>query len=191
MKSTEVNPYKSQEELYFSWWLNDLKDMGIVEDYGYEVKEFNLFEARTYPIKRIYKTKTKVDQLSLLQKHVYTPDFLVKWNIDWRDKFYRLIHDDGCTSKPPFFATQPLGSNNYYTFFEIKGSFDQNNMTRLFIITQKWLYDKYGIYVEKFEIPTMFKRTFTPSRFLFTDKSRVKRTIKFDIKLLDEYLKTL
>jgi hypothetical protein len=191
MKEKEENPFESQEEWYFSWWLNDLKEKGIIKKYTYEPNKFILSKAKSYPIKRLLKTKDRVDQLSLLQEHIYTPDFLVEWNKEWQNKFYRLIQDEECTNKPDFFAITSRQNEEHYTFFEIKPQFDQNNMTRLFIITQKWLYDKYGIYVEKFEVPTMFKRTFTPGRYLLTDKSRLKRKIKFDIKLIDKYLEKL
>ena len=191
MKSQETNPYESQEEWYFSWFLNDLKEKGIILKYSYEPQKFILSPARYYPIKRIFKTKEKTDQLSLIQEHVYTPDFLVQWNKQWQNKFYRLIHDEQCTSKPDFFAITSKKDDGHYTFFEIKPCFDHQNMTRLFIVTQKWMYHQFGIYIEKFEVPTMFKRTFTPSRYLLTDKSMIHRTIKFNIRTLDKYLDTL
>lgn len=172
---------QSNEEWYFSWWLDDLKKYGVINNYLYESNKFILSENKKYPILRQLKTKTRTDYLTLLQEHVYTPDFLVEWNDEYKNIFFRIISDETCTVKAPFFAITGKKNNKSYTFFEVKPSFDQNNMTRLFRISQKWLYDKYGLYVELVIIPNLFSKTFTPSRYLFTDKSRQKRKIDFNI----------
>lgn len=191
MTSQSDITYKSNEELYMSWYLNDLSANNIINRYMYESNTFTLSKAKSYPILRLLKTKTKIDELSLLQEHVYTPDFLIEWNEDYKNIFFRIIDDDTCTSKPPWFAIRSKQNNKPYTFFEVKPIFDQNNMTRCFRITQKWLYDKYGLYVELVTIPDLFKKTFVPSRYRLTDKSRQIRKINFNIRSIEEYIKTL
>jgi hypothetical protein len=184
------NTYRSDEELYFSWWLNELQHAGIIKEYMYEVSTFTLSETKWYPILRQLKTKTKVDQLSLMDEHKYTPDFLIEWNEEYLNKFWRIINDEECARKCSFFASRGKKNNKPYTFFEVKGSFDRNNMTRLFRITQKWMYDKYDLYVDLVKVPDLFQRTFTPNRFRWTAKTMKPRTLPKGYKLftLNEYL---
>lgn len=186
-----MDKYKSREEWYFSLWLDDLKELGIVKRYLYESNTFTLSEAKRYKQLKILITKTKIIEKSLMDSHVYTPDFLVEWNKDYDGIFYRTIDDEYYANSPPVMCTKGKKDDGHYTFFEVKPVFDQNNMTRLFRITQKWLYDKYGLYVELTIVPTLFKKTFTPKRYLFTDKATTTRTINFDIRIAEDYLKWL
>ena len=61
-------------------------------------------------------------------------------------------------------------------------------MTRLFRVTQKWMYDKYRLYIELVILPNLFKTTFVPRRYLITDKGKQSRKINFDIKLVNEWI---
>ena len=179
--------YNSNEEMYFEWYLNDLIKNNIVTRFLYESNTFTLSIAKKYIYTKKLITKVKPIELSLLDEHVYTPDFLIEWNTSSNGLFYRYIENEGYITKPPFFAIKSLKNGKPYTFFEVKGTFDRNNMTRLFKINQKWLYDKYGLYVHQVTIPDLFKYTFTPERYLHTDSSRQLRKINFGIKSFDEY----
>jgi hypothetical protein len=139
--------YRSNEELYFSWFLDDLGEKGIVNRYVYEPLSFELSDQKWYYQKKVLVTKVNTIKKDLLEPHSYTPDFLVEWNESWDKTIYRLIDVDDYTWKPPFFAMRSNRDNKPYSFFETKPKYDQNNMTRLFVITRKWLYDKYVIYV--------------------------------------------
>lgn len=156
----------------------------------YEPSTFTLSETKWYPILRQLKTKTKVDKLSLMDEHKYTPDFLIEWNEEYLNKFFRLINDETCARKCPFFASRGKKNNKPYTFIETKGIFDANNMTRAFRLSQKWLYDKYDLYVQLCIIPDMFQKVFTPQRYLLTYKTMKPRTLPKNYKLLtlNEYL---
>lgn len=182
------NDVESDGELHYSWYLDELKEIGIINRYLYESNTFTLSKARVYPILEIKKTKTKIKELSLLQEHVYTPDFCIEWNEKYINKFFRVIDDATCTVKCPFFAVRSTKDNKPYTFIEVKPIFDQNNMTRTFRLSQKWLYDKYSLYVQLCVIPTFFERTFTPARYLFTDATMKPRTLKYTPITLNEYL---
>lgn len=183
--------YNSNEEWYFSIYLDELKSKGIINNYLYESNTFTLSDAKKYYYTKRLVTKSKRIELHLLDHHSYTPDFLVEWSEEYDGVFYRCIDNDGYTTKPPFLSIRSRKNNKPYTFFEVKGSFDMNNMTRLFKLNQKWLYDKYKLYVMLVSIPDLFKRTFVPERYLLTDSSRQKRKINFGIKLYDEYYKWL
>lgn len=182
-----MNDYKSLEELHFSWYLDELLKYNIIEEYKYEPKSFVLAEKKTY-IKHIQlKTKVNKKEYELLSDIVYTPDFLIKWNTKYNGIFYRLISDGIYFNSPYFFA---LGHGEYYHFslIEIKANFDRHNEVRMFTYHQKWLYDQREIYVQLVKVPKVFKDTFTPSRYLLTDKTQKQRSINFPIKTLDNYL---
>jgi hypothetical protein len=185
MKRNEV---RSDEEWYFSFWLDELVSIGIVKRYMYESNTFTLSKAKTYPHLLIMKTKTKLTEKSLLEGHEYTPDWCIEWSEEYLNRFYRIINDETCTVKCPFFAIRSTKDGKPYTFIETKGSYDANNMIRLFRITQKWLYDKYGLYVELLKIPDLFKKTWVPDKYRYTNKTMQPRTINFKAITLNEYL---
>lgn len=185
MKREDV---QSDGELHLSWMFDELYNAGIIKRYLYESNTFTLSRARTYPILEIKKTKTKLKKLSFLQEHVYSPDFLLEWDEKYLNKFFRIIEDDTCTVKCPFFAIRSTKDNKPYTFIECKPVFDQNSMSRLFRINQKWLYDKYGLFVQLCIVPTIFEKMFTPDRFRLTDKTMQQRTLKYEPITLNEYL---
>lgn len=188
----KIMEYKSDQELQFSWWLDDLVKREVVVKYYYEPSTFTLSTAKKCPYIKKMVTKTKIESLSLLDAHVYTPDFLVEWNSKYDGVFYREIMVQKYSTKPPFFAVRSKKNNKLYTFFEVKADFDYNNMTRAFKINQKWLYDKHDVYVDLAILPEkLFKKTFVPQRYLFTDKTKAPRTIKFAIRLVDDYLALL
>jgi hypothetical protein len=185
------NEVRSDEEWVFSWWLDELYVHGIINRYMYESNTFTLSKAKTYPHLVIMKTKTKLTEKSLLEEHVYTPDFLIEWNEKYLNRFFRIINDETCTAKCPFFAIRSTKDNKAYTFIEVKGDFDRNNMSRLFKITQKWLYDKYGLYVDLLKLPSLFKRTWVPDRWITTNSTHQPRSINFKVITLNEYLMKL
>ena len=163
--------FDSKEELYFSWWLDELIEAGLCVDYMRGV-EFELSE----PVKRVFekklKTKTKLVEKHLLGGHIYTPDFAVSMSLDMGNRcgFY-------CKA-------------GHY-FVEVKGDYDSNNMTRLFTINQKWVYDKYGILVNLVKIPSFFKKTFTPARYLLTDQTMKPRKLKYKPRTLKQFMEEI
>jgi hypothetical protein len=185
MKRNEV---RSDEEWYFTWWLDELIKKGIVNKYMYEGNIFTLSKKKYYPLLVEMKTKSKYSDKVLLEEHTYTPDFLIEWNEEYLNRFFRIINDITCTTRCSFFAFRSKRNNKPYSFIEIKGNFDASNMTRLFRITQKWLYDKHNIYVDLLKIPDLFKKTWTPARFCFTNITMEPRTINFPIRMLNDYL---
>ncbi len=125
------------------------------------------------------------DNNSMLKEHIYTPDFFVRFSPSSRNIFY----GDDC-----FFNAQKEK-------IEVKPNHDRNNMTRLFSINQKWVYDKFNTYIQKVIVfpkvdkegkctprKTLFTETFVPERFLLTDTGKQPRKINFKYKLLDEFL---
>ena len=137
--------YDSNEELWLAYYLDELKEADFVAEWKSQPQEYVLSEPVVYTWLQKLKTKGKLKPSALLQGHKYTPDFMVSWNSCARNIFFNTI-DDGINLKNvPFFAH----SGNNISIVDIKPAFDMNNMTRLFVINQKWMMDKYGIYVQK------------------------------------------
>jgi hypothetical protein len=183
--------YKSIEELYFSWYLTELLKCQVIEHFWYEPNTFTLAETKRYIKNKELKTKITRQELVLLSDIAYTPDFLVKWNNEYDGIFYRLINKDYYFNAPPFFAFGSKKLDIHYSFFEVKGNFDRHNEVRMFTYLQKWLYEKKNIYVQLARVPKIFKDTFTPSRYLVTDKTQKPRSIRFTTRPLKNYTEVL
>lgn len=172
---------ESKEELYFSWWLNDLKKIGIVKSYTHNVTPFTITEG--YFIEKIKPMKRVPDKIlkkTIIPKKIYTPDFEIIWDYEKfkKTKLANIFH-----------VYKTKSTNEYYSIAETKGSWDRNNMTRLFKNNQAFIYEKYKIVVGLYKIPTLFEKTFTPQKYIFTDISGKFRKINFKIITLKEYLK--
>jgi hypothetical protein len=177
----------SKEEVYFSWWLDDAIKAGYVVKYSYEPEPLHLSDVVKNKYIKKLKTKNKNMEEKLLDKHVYTADFLIYWNDKARDIFF--INEN--TKKQNNQAFTFVKENKSYV--EIKGSFDNNNMTRLFRVNQKWVYDKLNVFVNLFKISnnknSFFDKTFTPRRYLLTDGGGKKRKINYKPKNIFDYVK--
>jgi len=183
-------PYDSPEEAYVSWYLDELVEAGYVEDYVPQPKSFTLSEKGSFAWEKVLKTKSKRMSSTLIQGHIYTPDFLIDWDREANGLFFKNLLFAGENSKYAMFANRRDGPLVYYTYIEVKSIFDRNNMTRLFTINQKWMYDKYGIYVQKVIPQKLFEQTFTPERYLLTDMGKQKRKLTFTPRTLGEYIKS-
>ena len=178
-------PYDSPEELYVSWYLDELGEAEYLWSYDFQPVSFNLSLDVRYEWQQIMKTKTKSMSSALLQKHVYTPDFKVHWADKSIGLFIKSIKFVTINKSAPFWI-----NNSGESIWEVKPSFDRNNMTRLFTINQKWVYDKYGIYVQKIIPWKLFAETFTPEKYLLTDSGKQKRKLIFTPRTLEEYVES-
>jgi hypothetical protein len=151
--------FKSQEEKYFSYYLDELKNAGFVSNYWYEPTSFVLSE----------KVKITVNEKSktLFQEHSYTPDFKIQFNI-----------------VPEWLSSHPIINNIWWV--DVKGTFNRHGGDRVFPINAKWMYQRHEIMVEKVIPQKLFEKTFTPEIYLLTDISKQKRKIKWQITTLKQ-----
>lgn len=191
-KKYHMSEFQSKEELYFSWYCNDLFNAGYIKGFTPQPQTFKLFEAKGITHIQKLKTKDKIRELSLIQAHEYTPDFMLHWTKKAKGIFYRPIesdNDDDYYYHPgeiPFLSspTEPTCSH-----IEIKPDFNFQNKTDKASISVKWVYDKYGIFVDIVKINQLFKNTFVPERYFLTDKGGQQRQIsKYTPKKLSEYV---
>jgi hypothetical protein len=166
--------YDSNEELYFSWWLDELLEAEIVLKYNRALpiqlsEPVKRWEHKKYITKVRKEERLKSVQKTILQAHIYTPDFVVLF----RPNFAEKIGLD-CV-------------NTGLAIIEVKGNYDSNNMTRLFKINQKWVYSKTGELINLVKVPDIFEKTFTPKKYLLTDKTKKARRINFKVRTLEEF----
>jgi len=171
--------YKSKEELYFSWYLDELLAKGYIESYVYEPETFPLTDGLklSYEVEVIgkKKTTTKIKEKTILEPSTYTVDF----KVTWLPKAIGILVSEFNNYKGTYYLC-----NDKISYIEIKGNYDSNNMSRLARSNIKFLYHNTKIYVNLVKVPDVFKNTFTPEKYLFTDKNKVLRKINFKTTLL-------
>lgn len=182
----------SKDELYFSWWCNDLIEAHILHQYN-KSSTIKLFDGLYHEYKEIKELKTKTKEVDkkqcLIDVTSYTPDYDLYFDINKCSKLADVLCDNNIKFCAPLIGHVDEDTGNIKVIIEIKPIFDQNNMTRLFKLNQKWTYQLTGQFVNLIEYSKLFKETFTPSRFLLTDSGRQERKIdKWKVKTLNEFL---
>lgn len=168
--------FKSDEELYFSWYLDELKEAGFVSNWWYEPSTFILTTPVTKEVRKEIKLKTKIKTIVsnkvLMSGSDYTPDFLVQFK-----------HLPPFLMDNLFITKADNGSLNWWV--DTKGSFNgrNNNSAITFPLKQKMLYYTQGILVEKIIPGKLFANTFTPEKYLTTPTGKEKK-IKWTLKKL-------
>ncbi len=173
--------FDSNEELHFSWWLEEMVSEGYIHSWERNVKSYSLTEDLkiTYvvPMKRV---PDKIKEQTLLSAREYTPDFVINWSMKSYGVFVQEL-EDGKKIKTPFI------SQNGVSVVETKGPFDRNNMTRLASTNIKDLYQRHKVYVTMIKIPNIFKKTFTPARYTRTDKTGKPRKLNYNVVLIKDF----
>lgn len=192
-----MDKYKNKEELYFSYYLDELKKAGIIKKYSYEEETFELSPKVEFDYQKItqLKTKLKIENKTktLFQPCTYTPDFIID-GVKTDGKLFSYDVKD----MPIFLLSAHDGLLK--SFVDVKGVFaGRTNSTQYtFPLKQKWIYDKYKIYTTKIVPDKLFALTFTPKKVIEEEVYRrndSKRDIKigdsklkFKIRTIDEYL---
>lgn len=183
--------FASDEEWYISWWVEDLIKDGYIKSVEYQPKSFELhdglYNSHIIPMKRV---EDKVEVQAILQPHIYTCDVRVVWTDKAEELFYWHVGLYG-VKKTKFQFHAGLEHDGMVTYFEVKAEFDKMNMNRLAGINIKWVQQKYNVVVEMIKPNTLFKNTFTPDRFLLTNKSFKPRTIKYETRSIARYVSLL
>jgi hypothetical protein len=171
-------PVDSIGEVYFAWYFQELKDAGYVKEYK-RGQSYLLSESLVNNYVVQLKTKSKPSQETILMGHSYNLDYEVEWTEEGANLFCSRF---GEKITKPFVCDSQNKS-----FFECKPMFDFNNMTRLATLNVKWLYQKFGIYVQFITPEKVFPKTFTPQQMLKT-KTGKDRKINFKVTSLENYV---
>lgn len=166
--------YDSAEELHFSWFLDELQQSGFIKRWVYQPKPFPLTPQVDYEFIKHLKTKDKTIRKLFLRSHNYQADFLIVWDKCSKGIFFDT-KDDSDVMTFPFI----IDKKKYRSIIDVKGGFNRNNTWRIFSIEQKWVWQKFQVYVQKIIPKELFKKTFTPQRYLFTDKNGQRRKFNY------------
>lgn len=195
--------FDSKEEEYFHWWLVELMQAGIIAQVKYQPKPFILSVNEDVQFAEQLKRKVKKRSVSLLKGHEYQADFLIYWTAQVKNLMFADYKDtlDKSIKKFPFIANYSEDKDCYFSVVDVKGTFNQNDAWRRFSIDQKWVFQRFGIYVQKVithpnidkkgvmhPANALFPHTFIPRRFQTTDTGRFKRKIKYPVQFMQDYL---
>lgn len=159
--------FDSDEEVFFAAWLEELKLAGFVTSWKKQKLPIYLTKGLKIPYtKRIeLKTKTKFEEKEkiLLKPSEYTMDFIIDFSWEGHKKFVSAI-EISKNFKPNalFFTNRELNADEP-VYVEVKPSFDQNNMERLFRNNQKFIWAKFKVFINLIEPLELFKKTFMPT----------------------------
>lgn len=181
-------------EMYTRWYWEELMEHGYISKIEREPETLVCADPLVhYKTKRLTSKPPKVITFNLLPKIVLTYDTKVVWTEKARYIFYDVIdrdmvHDVFKFDRPPFIANKDYdepGNEIIVTRVDTKPPSKAGQMgaklssSYTFPIKQRMIMDKHGIYVDKFvPIPmsgsgitiAKFPNTFTPRRYLFTDR---------------------
>ena len=136
----------------------------MVEGIIYHPSSFLLSDRQTTKVTKQLKTKTKIIDKFLLHPHTYTPDFA----------FY-------ITNLIDRFEHDLITCKNNIVFVDVKGVYAggrHNNSSITFPISQKWVYAKFGIYINKVVPEKFFRRTFVPRELTIGKSGKVLKKWK-------------
>jgi hypothetical protein len=182
-----LGQYVSQEEYWYSKWLDVLIEQGYVHGYDYQV-----------PIPVCFSASAGDSGIWNLNDLNYTADFNVWWTKKAESLFFGTKSTQGlksADSKRLHYAIKMPskdGSALYLSTVDIKGKFAgvNNNSAITFPLIQKTLYAIHGIYVQKivpFAKLGLFNYTFTPSDYITTSTGKARKVL-FKTRTLDEYI---
>lgn len=162
--------YQSNEEKHFADWLDNLKKEGFVVDYTYEPAPFLLCDSISVKFKKENKSSSKC----ILRAMQYTTDFKVEWDIKSDGVF--TYAEEGDYKKGD--KTLIYRDDKNISYIEVKPEYDFNNMTRVVKTKIAWVYALTGTYVQIIKPYKLFRDTFYPYNYIYTDKSKKYRKIK-------------
>lgn len=206
MKSYSLNEveYKSIDELYFAYYLEELKNHGYIRDYKYEYHTYVLAGSKSLRYTKQLKTKTKEMREAILKPVTLTSDFTIEWA--WKAKGIFFLD----ANKPiedvksiPFRLS--IHPNNLVSEIEVKPYNEINTSSSIsFPVKQKWVYAQHGEYIQKI-IPynpknekCLFSLTFYPeaviedlkykvnSKFGKKGESKIKGNYRTILEYLDD-----
>jgi hypothetical protein len=170
--------FDSDEEVFFAMWLAELCEAGFVKTFTKIQEPIHLTHGLRLSYEKTTQLKTKIKteqkEFKLLNSSEYTPDFEIIWTIEGIKKFLFQLSENVLQLKREIAKKQGAivdptkalffsGEFNS-TIVEIKPAFDQQNMERLFKNNQKFIWDKYKIFVNLVEPVALFKKTFMPAK---------------------------
>lgn len=175
----------SQEELFFCYWLDALKEAGYINEFSRIEEPILIFDKVSFDFFIKGKPLTK----AILRPISYTPDFYISWNEKAEGVFLAIRGHD---YELKDFKRCVFYSEDLTSIVDVKGTFRNPKVisATTFPIIQKILAYK-GLYIQEvkpFGPKGLFARTFTPTEYHFTPTGRIKK-IPWTPLSLNQYVK--
>ena len=167
--------FASEEEWQVWNWLDEAKRFRLIRNIHYQPGPFELSPRVSVKVSKRLKTKTKEDDKFLFHPHMYTPDFAF------------TVVSDALLS---VFKHTDMGLYGN-VIIDVKGGFNQFGDQKQFSINQKWMWQKFNLYVEKIVPEKLFKKTWAPDVCRWTAKKHnpVKKYI--GVMTVGEFVQSL
>ena len=163
----------SQEEIDFLNYCVESCNLGIFNDFEYQPQSFILSDAVKFK-------DTNNKEKTLFREHIYTPDFKILFN---GIKYKNLSTE----FKIPLTNLSSINE----IFIDVKGVFSRNDGGRSFSINQKWLYQRFKVYVYKLVPKKFFAKFGVPDSCVLTQKTKKPRTMFKGFQTIKETFKSL
>lgn len=168
-----MHTFDSDEEKQFHFWLIEAESHGLVKDIFYHYDVFELSPRVAVKYQKQLKTKSKTVERFLFHPHNYTSDFTFVVTDE-------ILH--------PFFVnTAYIGSTSVVV--DVKGTFNRFGDPKQFSLNQKWVMDKFGVYVEKVVPVKLFQKTWVPEACRYTPKQKKPVKKYIGVKNISEFIK--
>ena len=184
--------FDSMEELYFYWWAKDLQSVGLVTSIT-RGPMYYLADPVKIPV---VNAKGKTVSKSIMREASYTPDFLLCWNV--AHPALPMIGRN--VFKNHREERQILLTSDWESVIEVKplmaGRDGKGNAQKAISqVYRKWTMQRHKTFVQLVIIgngpKSWFEETFTPKRFLLTDKTLSRRKLNYTARSMAEWLKSL
>ncbi len=195
-------------ERYFRWYCEELVQSGYVKKVDREAESLELVPRIRHKKYKHHKTKASTTEMfTLFPSRSYTYDFRIIWNDKALGYFTEILNEEPLQSANPLFMSQKFlieGKPEIVSYVDVKPHsaavrFGGGKMASYytFPFVQRMIYDQSGVYINKtIPVPSgkhgrsscLFAKSFTPIRYLTTDKSGDSRKIHFTIHTLSEFL---
>lgn len=172
--------FDSDEEFHFYHWLIEAEKFGMIDSWEYHTEPFGLSGPVSIIMEKKMKTKTKTIQKHLMRDHKYTPDFKIK-----------IVYQEfrGVVKKAFQFPPPDWKDGIAFLRIDVKGEWcGRHKSGREFSINQKWMFQRYGIYIHKIVPKIFFKKTWVPDEIAWIRKRNVptRRKAYRDCRLFGE-----
>lgn len=178
--------YESLTEMYSLSWLLELKKAGYVKEIT-RSESFLLSDSITNDFVIQMKRGSKPSAQTLVHGHSYTADYNAIFTKKAIGVFCWVL-GSGIKWEKQWLVCHDHKKDEYYCHIEVKPDFtDWKGKTSKAVNDCKWVYQKYGKFINIFKPENRFEPTFTPSSYLLTGTGK-PRKIKYSTRTLNEYL---
>lgn len=193
MKNKRNDQFDSDEELYFSWYVEELETAGIIVKSIYHPPSIMVCPLQTISWMKELKTKSVIEESAFLFDLVYTPDWKLIWHPNVINRLVLVLKSLIYSTKSPLKIFPFIGQwekGLITSFIDVKGGYSAfgNKSNQMFHVIQKVLYYHLGLYVQDIEPKELFTKTFCPNKYRSTPKLHRERAGTSKLLTADQYL---